>query len=311
MDVFHRTLTRIPNNIALKVKRNKKWVSWTFAQYYVDACNFAKALIAVGLTPYSSVNIIGFNAPEWHISFYGSVFGNYLPVGLYTTNNHEACKYVSMHSEAEIIVAEDKNQLKKYLKIWKDLPKLKYLIIYNDVLPKDIPAEYKDKIMLFSDFLKIGQNAKTDQNHDSLEVRMRKQKPGNCCTLVYTSGTTGPPKGVMISHDNYTWTSATSINKYNLEFGKERLVSFLPLSHVAAQIIDIVGSLLFGIEVHFADDTALQGSILDTLKEVRPSIFFSVPRLWEKIEEKMKLIGEHNGTIKKGLGTHIILIFFI
>ncbi len=303
MDFFNRALTEIPNQIALKVKRNQKWFSWTYAQYYTDSCNFAKALIAVGLTPYSAVNIIGFNAPEWHITFYGSIFGNYLPVGLYTTNNPEACKYVSMHSEAEIIVAEDKSQLKKYLKIWKDLPKLKYLLIYNDVLPKDIPTEYKNKIMLFNDFLKIGQNAKTDQNYDSLEVRMKKQKPGNCCTLVYTSGTTGPPKAVMISHDNYTWTAASSVNRYSMEFGKEKIVSFLPLSHVAAQIIDIVGALFLGMEVYFAENTALQGTILKTLKEVRPSIFFSVPRLWEKIEEKMKLIGEHNGTIQKSIGT--------
>lgn len=284
------------------MKRNNKLLTWTYAQYYIDCCNFAKALIAVGLTPYSSVNIIGFNAPEWHISFFGSIFGNYLPVGLYTTNNPEACKYVSLHSEAELVICEDKIQLKKYLKIWKDLPKLKYILIYNDVVPKDLPPEYKDKVMLFNDFLEIGKKAKASDEEDHLEVRMRQQKPGNCCTLVYTSGTTGPPKAVMISHDNYTWTSSTTIEKYGLEYGKERVVSFLPLSHVAAQIIDIVSSLYLGMEVHFADASALQGTIIETLKEVRPTIFFSVPRLWEKIEEKMKLLGSQSGFVKRSLG---------
>lgn len=302
-------MKKIPNNPALLVKRNNKWLTWTYAQYYSDACNFAKGLIAIGLTPYSSVNIIGFNAPEWHIAFFGSIFGNYLPVGLYTTSNLDACKYVSMHSEAELIVVEDKIQLKKYLKIWKDLPRIKSILIYNDVVPKDLPAEIKDRVMLFKDFIELGKNSKTSQEKDSLDVRMRKQKPGSCCTLVYTSGTTGPPKAVMISHDNYTWTSSTALKRYNLEFGKEKLVSFLPLSHVAAQIIDIVTSIYMGMQVYFADNTALQGTILDTLKEVRPSIFFSVPRLWEKIEEKMKLIGSQSGPVKTGLGKYILCYF--
>lgn len=303
IDYFVKALQTIPNSPALLVKRNNKWLTWTYANYYIDCCNFAKAMISLGLTPYSSVNILGFNAPEWVIAFYGSIFGNYLPVGLYTTNNPEACKYVTLHSEAELIVVEDKIQLKKYLKIWKDLPKVRYILIYNDVLPKDLPAEYKDKVMLFNDFLEIGKKAQKDsEKANQLEVRMRQQKPGNCCTLVYTSGTTGPPKAVMISHDNYTWTSSTTINKYNLEYGKEKIVSFLPLSHVAAQIIDVVSSLYLGMQIYFAEPTALQGTIIDTLKEVRPTLFFSVPRLWEKIEEKMKLLGSQSGFIKRSLG---------
>ena len=89
---------------------------------------------------------------------------------------------------------------------------------------------------------------------------MANQKPGNCCTLVYTSGTTGPPKGVMISHDNYTWTANYFVKKFDLIFGKEKIVSYLPLSHVASQIIDIVASVIAGGEISFADNKALQGN---------------------------------------------------
>jgi long-chain-fatty-acid--CoA ligase ACSBG len=131
---------------------------------------------------------------------------------------------------------------------------------------------------------------------------MKKQKPGNCCTLVYTSGTTGMPKGVMISHDNYTWTASYFLREYKIEFGSERVVSYLPLSHVAAQIIDIIATLLGGMTVTFADHNALQGSLVETLKEVRPTFFFSVPRVWEKMEEKMKIIAASNGAIKTAIG---------
>ena len=259
-------------------------------------------MLACGITPYSSVNIVGFNAPEWFISFYGAIFGNYLPVGIYGTNNAEACKYVTSHSDAEVVVAENRIQLNKYLQIWHELPKLKYVLVYNDVLPENLPAERKSQVMTFNQFLEIGKKYVPKNVECSLEHRMKQQKPGNCCTLVYTSGTTGNPKGVMISHDNYTWTANYTMKTFNMDFGNERMVSYLPLSHVASQIIDIVSSLLSGAEVTFAEPTALQGTLVDTLLEVKPTFFFGVPRVWEKIEEKMKAVAANNSAIKKALG---------
>lgn len=286
----------------MRVKKNKKWVGWTYAKYYEDVCNFSKAMLSVGISPYSSVNIIGFNAPEWFISFYGSIFGNYLPVGIYTTNGPDACKYVTSHSDCELVVAENRIQLKKYLEIWSELPKLKYVLVYNDALPDNLPAERKSQVLTFNQFLELGKKYVAKEPANSLEFRMKQQKPGNCCTLVYTSGTTGNPKGVMISHDNYTWTSQYVVKAFNMEFGNERLVSYLPLSHVASQIIDMVSSLLTGAEVTFAEPTALQGTLVETLLETRPTYFFGVPRVWEKIEEKMKSVAAQNSAVKKALG---------
>lgn len=93
----------------------------------------------------------------------------------------------------------------------------------------------------------------------------------------------------MLSHDNYTWPSSQTVKKYPV-YDNDRIVSYLPLSHVAAQLIDIVSTMISGIEVFFAEPTALQGTLVETLREVRPTFFFSVPRVWEKIEEKMKLM---------------------
>lgn len=258
------------------------------------------------MTPFSSVNIIGFNAPEWNIAFYGSIFGNYLPVGIYTTNSPDACKYVVLHSEAELIVAENDEQLSKFIKIWDEIPKVKMIILYCDDLPNSIPENRKSQVMLFKDFLKLGRDYKPVAIENTLEHRMNSQKPGNCCTLVYTSGTTGQPKGVMISHDNYTWTSSYFLNKYGYEYGNERIVSFLPLSHVAAQNVDVTGSLITGSEVTFAPPDALQGSLVEVLKEIKPTFFFSVPRVWEKIEEKMKIMASKNNYVLKSIG-----IFFL
>ena len=275
--------------------------------------NFAKGLIACGLTPYSSVNIIGFNSPEWMITFYGSIFGNYLPVGIYTNNTPEGCKYISMHSDAELVVVEDVVQLNKYLKIWDELPKLYYILIYNEPVPENLPQNRKGQVFTFKEFLDIGKNFEPDRPEDSLSFRMQQQKPGNCCTLVYTSGTTGNPKGVMISHDNYTWTAQNWVNSFKFSTEKEKFMSYLPLSHVAAQIVDIVTALLIAAEVIFADPNVLQGSLIENLLEIRPSYFFGVPRIWEKIEEKLKCIDVESGLPQRKLSSSFsfkFLFFF-
>ena len=114
-----------------------------------------------------------------------------------------------------------------------------------------------------------------------------------CCCLIYTSGTTGKAKGVMLSHDNLVYTMAvlvcTAIGNVppwiKLEFHEYRLLSYLPLSHVAALICDVLSHLLIACELHFARPDALSGSLKDTLLHVRPTWFLGVPRVWEKLEE--------------------------
>lgn len=99
--------------------------------------------------------------------------------------------------------------------------------------------------------------------------------PGKCCTLVYTSGTTGNPKGVMLSHDNYNWVSKCILHFKEKMVGvsetQDRVVSYLPLSHVAGQLFDIILPLHLGSHVYFADPSALQGTLVQTLQEVRPT----------------------------------------
>lgn len=132
-----------PDKLALAVKRDKEnWLKWNYKEYYRDAIKFSKTLIALKITQLKCINIIGFNAPEWSISFYGAIMANILPVGIYTTNTPEACYYITNHSEAEVLIAEDHVQLNKYLQIWNKLPNLKYIVIYNDKIILDkVPKE--------------------------------------------------------------------------------------------------------------------------------------------------------------------------
>ena len=135
--VFRENALLEPERLALQVERGGASIEWTWAQYYSEARTFAKALMALGVRERAAVNIIGFNAPEWFIAFTGSILANLIPSGVYTTNSSEACLYVANHSEAEVIVAENHLQLKKYEAVLDKLERVKAFVVYADELPPE------------------------------------------------------------------------------------------------------------------------------------------------------------------------------
>lgn len=288
IEVFQHRVAETPNTKALSVERDGEWKTWTYQQYYDECKAAARAMIKLGLERFHAVCIIGFNSPEWFIADIGAIFAGGFAAGIYTTNSAEACHFVANDCEANVIFVENEAQLKKILQVRSQLPQLKAIVQYIGK-----PSVQDPTIYSWEDFLKIGQDKETDT---ILEARMADQKPGHCCTLIYTSGTTGNPKGVMLSHDNMTWT--TSRFEVVLTKGKEEhFVSYLPLSHVAAQMVDIHLPMLLGGTTWFARPDALKGSLVDTLRVARPTFFVGVPRVWEKISEKMKEAGRSAGAV--------------
>jgi len=286
IELFEETCSKYPNHDALKQERDGKWVSWSYAEYQTDVKIAAKAFIKLGLEPFNSVGIIGFNAPEWNIADIGAVYACGLGCGIYTTNSPEACHFVASDARVNIVVAENDVQVQKFYQIWDRLPHLKAIIQYKGEL-----VNKKDNVYTWDEFMEIGRNS--DDNE--LKERMQRQKVSNCCTLIYTSGTTGNPKGVMLSHDNVTysaWNLVRNVDCYIDKTVNQCIISYLPLSHIAAQILDVYGPMVLHGCVWFARPDALKGSLGATLKAVRPTIFFGVPRVFEKIEERLKTIGQ-------------------
>lgn len=144
------------------------------------------------------------------------------------------------------------------------------------------------------------QTMNTDDVEEEYKKRSSQIVANECCCLIFTSGTVGKPKGVMLSHDNLTWDSySVTVHLGDLQMGKEVLVSYLPLSHVAGQMVDIFLPITLAGAVYFADRDALKGSLVKTLLEAEPTLFLGVPRVFEKIQEKMMAVGAQSGTIKK------------
>lgn len=302
IQAFKDTVAKHPNAPVLHVKREGEWQSYSFQRYYDSCFAFAKALTKVGLERYEGVSIIGFNSPEWAIADIGAIFAGGVAAGIYTTNNPPACEYIAKHSDSVVVVCDGVAQLEKFVAIEKNLPKLKALVIYNEPVPAGLQCDVP--VYAFDDFLAFG----NDVPDATVDARMAAQKPGHCCSLIYTSGTTGDPKAVMISHDNMVWTIVSVVGMVERNFGtkmtnSDRLVSFLPMSHIAAQLIDIMLPVVYGLQSFFAQPDALKGSLGLTLKEVRPTYFFGVPRVWEKIAEKMWSIAAETTGIKKRIAT--------
>ena len=287
--MLQETLARVPDRTALGVKRNGVWVTWTYRQYLEDIQTVAKAFIKLGLKRSHSVNILGFNAPEWHISNIAAVVAGGLGTGIYTTNSPDAVRYVAEHSRANIMVLENEEQLAKIEQFRDKLENLETIIQYIGT-----PDPNSD-VISWQQLLEIGREV----DDSVLQERLHQQALNQPCLLVYTSGTTGNPKGVMISQDNLTWTVRAAQEVYDWRWDCEEGITYLPLSHIAAQVIDIYLAAYGGATIWFADDKALQGTLINTLKDVRPTRFLGVPRVWEKIEEKMREIGKQNTGVKK------------
>ena len=280
------------DHLALTVKREGQWVKWTYQDYLADVENAAKGFIKLGLESRSGVGIIGFNSPEWFISDLAAVFAGGMAAGIYPTNNPEACKYIMKNCRANILVAEDEKQVDKFLPYLSEMPDLKAIIQYTGT-PKG-----KD-VIGWADLIELGKKTSDDLLRDRLEQIAINQ----CCHLVYTSGTTGSPKGVMLSHDNLTFTAKMLCDIFEMKDKIERLVSYLPLSHVAANICDLFVMLTCSSTVYFADKNALKGTLKKTLQEALPTLFFGVPRVWEKFHEKMLEVGRQNKGWKQDVGT--------
>lgn len=252
---FMETSLKQGDKPALFVERDGKVFKWSWKQFCGEAFAFAKAMHVIGANERKAVNIMGHNAPEWPISFVGGLLYNSIVSGVYPTNNAEACLYQAEHSEAEVIVVDSIEQLKKYEVNFHKLPNIKAIVVYAlDKLPSDV----KDKrYYVWKDFLNLGKDVKDEVIQD----KIRRQKAGQCCCLIYTSGTTGNPKACMLSHDNLTWTILSAFNSMStpqMPFNEDdRFVSYLPLSHIAGLLNDVISHICMGHQVYYARPDAL------------------------------------------------------
>ena len=284
MDVMDRTVRSHGPKPALRVKRGGFWQTHTWGDYHKQVRRVARALLAIGAQPGQGVVIIGYNSPEWFFADVGAIYAGTVPAGIYTTSSPEQCEYIAGHCEAIVAFVDDREQLAKFVAIRDRLPTLKAIVLMHG--EPDVGGVYT-----WTRFLELGLNT---PEHE-LDKRVAMQSADAMATLIYTSGTTGRPKAVMLSHDNLTWTAQTAIGLIGVK-PDDHAVSYLPLSHIAEQMASLHGPMAFGACISFAESMEKLG---DALRDVRPHYFLGVPRVWEKIQERIMAAGAKNPPLKK------------
>lgn len=258
-----------PSRPAYFEKIGGQWRPTSWKQFAEQIRTAARALIALGLEPGGKVSMLGFNRPEWVIVNHAAMAAGGAGAGIYTTCSAEEVQYIVHHSESRVVLLEDEHQWKKIEQTRDQLPLLHWV-----VMMRGAPTISAPNVLSWEEFL-----AKADGvPEDALDQRIDKIEQDALATLIYTSGTTGPPKGVMLSHRNLAWTARAMVDIGN---GRDTDVSlsYLPLSHIAEQMATIHMPATTGSSVYYAESIE---KVPDNIKEVQPTIFFGVPRIWEK-----------------------------
>jgi long-subunit acyl-CoA synthetase (AMP-forming) len=283
-EVFEATARAHADRPAMRRKRAGSWEPVTWKEYRDAVRQAARGLAALGVGPGTGVAIMGFARPEWYIANAAAMTAGGLPAGVYTTNTPDQCHYIAEHAEAAVAIVENQEYLERFLAVRDRLPRLRGLVLME--------GEASGEGVLSWDQLLEGGSAVEEAEIDR---RIAAARPDDVCTLIYTSGTTGDPKAVMLTHRNISWIAEKIVQL--LDVGVEdRLLSYLPLSHIAEQIASLYISMATGACVHFAESVDKLG---ENLREVRPHVFLGVPRVWEKIQAGIQAAGAQNPPLKK------------
>lgn len=261
---------------AFYVRQNHRWVGISWDRWYQEAHEFGYALITLGLAQGTAVCILMDNRPEWPISDLGTIIAGGVSVGLYPTNSPEQCQYVINHSDAEFVLVEAKF-LDKILRVRESLPKVRVIIVRDDDAPRGGSA-----VMSYREFLRLGREH-CSSAHPLLQERAERAQPEDTAIMVYTSGTTGLPKGACLSH-RYVINSVESLLETIPLSDSDVSFSYLPYCHVAERISGLYNRLYAGAPAYFVDDLS---KLWDYMLEVKPTVFGSLPRFYEKLHTRI------------------------
>ncbi|HEY9135936.1 MAG TPA: long-chain fatty acid--CoA ligase [Pseudomonadales bacterium] len=258
---------------------NTQGVSWTEFSAQVD--QVSKSLLALGVKKNDKVSILSNSCYHWALTDLGTVSMGAVTVGIYQSNLAKDCEYIINHSDSVLVFAEDQGQLAKLIDIKQDISNVIKVVLFQGESANDWVLSYKD-------FLDLGRGVDDAQ----LEIAQNNVQTEDIATIVYTSGTTGVPKGAMLSHGNITFTTQSILQSVDVHEGDTTLL-FLPLAHVFARAILYAG--LYANTVTYFNRNL--DTLLEDFKLSKPHWFASVPRIYEKVYGKVNSGAEAKGGI--------------
>ena len=272
-----------PKDDALAGKENGEWIRYSIDQYIEFANNISYAFLKLGIKKGDTIATITPSRPEWNFVDMGILQVGAVHVPIYPTISESDYKYILNHAEVKLVIVSGKEILQKIEHFLPEIPSLKGVYSFNPV----------EGVKHYNELVELGRE---NQDQETLSRLMTDVKPSDIATLIYTSGTTGNPKGVMLSHNNILSNLLDLYHIFPVD-DSCKCLSYLPVSHVYERTNLYIYQYL-GVSIYYAEN---MGTIADNLKEIRPEMFTTVPRLLEKVYDKIVSKGRKLKGFKKTL----------
>jgi long-chain acyl-CoA synthetase len=281
------------DHVATREKRLGIWREHTWAELFDRVRAFGLGLVALGIEPGDRVAIHSEDRPEWLIAEYGTIAVGGASVGIYPTNPAAEVQYILAHSGARILVAEDQEQVDKALAVADRCPSLRHIVVID---PKGLRGYSDERLLRWEDVERLGREV-AERDGARFDRLIDERRPDEIGMIVYTSGTTGPPKGAMLTELNLT-TSVDLARALWQATPEDRVCSYLPLCHVAEKIFTVFLPLASGASANFAESI---DTVTANLREVEPTIFLGVPRIWEKMAAGIQIRMQDADPLKRAV----------
>lgn len=275
--LFRERVAQYAGRDVFYVRCGGEWRGSSWEKFGADAHAVASGLLASGLGRGAAVCVLMGNVPEWPVCDLGIIAAGGVSCGLYPTSSAEQCRYIIEHSDAEFVFVDTAAQLEKVLSVREGLTKVKQFVVLDEKA-----ARGREGVSSFAEFLRLGE-ASRGETAAELNARAEGARADDTAIMVYTSGTTGLPKGACLSH-RYVINSVESLRGVVPVYDTDVAFSYLPYCHVAERISGLYNRLYAGTPVHFVDDLTKLGQYM---LEVRPTVFASLPRFFEKIHARV------------------------
>ncbi len=262
-------------------KEEGKWLSYNVDQYIAKANHVAYALLKLGIKPGDKIATITNNRPEWNFLDMGIMMAGAIHVPVYPTISESDYKYILTHAEVKLVFLAGKDLLRKIEHILPEVPALKGIYTFRKI----------DEHPHFSELIELGSINPAPEKIDVIKSGIL---PHDVATIIYTSGTTGNPKGVMLSHSNII-SNVMAVRHIPPLTGDDKALSYLPLCHVYERMINYVWQYV-GVSIYYAESMA---TIADNMREIKPQLMSTVPRLLEKIFDRIMATGRKLKGIKR------------
>ena len=281
---FLATVRSRPDAVALRRRVGDGYETTTWAQYGDGAARVAAGLLTLGVQRGDRVVLLMDNRPEFHLADVGVLVAGATPISIYNSSSPEQIRYLVGHCGARVAIVDDAEHLERILAVRNELPAIEHVVVIDD--------EAVDAVTRSTGTRSIGTpvlrwRSLLDHEPVSLEDAAAAARPDDLATVIYTSGTTGPPKGVMLDHANVTFTADSLEQRLAHDPTGYRIVSYLPMAHIAERLVTHYSGIEFGYEVTCVADIRSLGAELTGTK---PQLLFGVPRTWEKIHSGIQAV---------------------